>query len=260
MPLTRGTLSGGHEPLGLGEQLVRARRAEPIGDLLADRPDRFARTAARADRGSTAIRRASRRRRSGSASRPRRPSRAHRPACCRWPPGAGPRRVPPSGTSRVSVSRRPASAAAASSSPPRVSTARHPWPGGGHERGRVERPSLVAALRAGRGPPAASTSASKSPSASRRSRVSTLPRTSRTSRSGRAASSSARRRRLDVPTTAPSARSSRLAAPQIASRGSARSRHADDRSRPSGKLRRHVLRRVHGQVDVARAAAPPRSP
>ena len=57
--------------------------------------------------------------------------------------------------------------------------------------------------RAGEGPAAASTIPSNSPSDSLRSRVSTLPCSSTSSRSGRNAKSWERRRRLAVPTRAP---------------------------------------------------------
>src|SRR4051812_33211759 len=40
-PLTRRTLSGDHEPLGFREELLGARRAEPLGDSAADRAARF---------------------------------------------------------------------------------------------------------------------------------------------------------------------------------------------------------------------------
>ena len=129
-------------------------------------------------------------------------------------------------------------------------------PGRARARTARHRSGVPSSPRPSRSRPApdASTIASKSPSASRLRRVSTLPRRSRTSRSGRRASSAARRRRLAVPTTAPSASSSSDSAPQSASRASARSGHAHDRE-PVGQLRRHVLRRVHGEVDRRRRSS-----
>ena len=74
-------------------------------------------------------------------------------------------------------------------------------------------------------PASASTMPSNSPRASFSSRVVTLPRRSRSSRSGRSASSWLRRRRLDVPTTAPCGRPCRPPAwlDSRQSRGSSRS-------------------------------------
>ena len=95
------------------------------------------------------------------------------------------------------------SSAAARSSPARPWIARHPCPGAGtnsswsSRRWPSSRPSR-------RSPAAASTSASTSPAASLRRRVSTLPRSSTTSRPGSWASSWARRRSDDVPTRRPS--------------------------------------------------------
>ena len=90
------------------------------------------------------------------------------------------------------------------------------------------------------------------PSASLRSRVCTLPRNSTTARSGRRWRSCARRRRLEVPTTAPAGRSARPPGPSVtkASRTSSRGKQAGD-GEAVGLLRRHVLHRVHGDVDGA---------
>ena len=138
-------------------------------------------------------------------------------------------------------------AAATGASSVRASSARHPWPGAGTSSGS----RTPSAPRPSRSSPAcASTSAAKSPSARRRRRVSTLPRSSRTSRSGRSASSWARRRRLLVPTA--------RAVGQLPQRGRPAERvervralrHADD-GQAGGQLGGYVLGGVHRQVDLA---------
>ena len=98
-------------------------------------------------------------------------------------------------------------------------------------------------------PAAASTSTSASPAARLRSRVSTLPRSSVTWRSGRTASSWARRRSALVPTRAPSRTWSRWRSPISTSSASARAGGGDDRG-ALGQLAGHVLGRVHREVDV----------
>ena len=123
-------------------------------------------------------------------------------------------------------------------------------PGRGHHVLGVERACPRRSRPSRSRPACASTIASKSPSASRRRRVSTLPRSSRTSRSGRSASSAARRRRLAVPDD--------RALGQLVERAGAAERvarvgalgHAHDRE-PVGQLGGHVLGRVHGEVDLA---------
>src|SRR5450759_2083969 len=85
-------------------------------------------------------------------------------------------------------------------------------------------------------PAAARMTASSSPFSALRMRVSRLPRTSTISRSGRMASTCARRRRLDVPSLAPAGSESRSypAPDTMASRGSTRSGFAA-MTRPSGR-------------------------
>ena len=131
--------------------------------------------------------------------------------------------------------------------------------GRGHERvGSSGVPSPPRPSRSS--PAAASTMASKSPSASRRRRVSTLPRRSRTSRSGPqrpaaargGAGSPCRPRRPRASSSSDAGAAERVA--RVGALG-----HADDRQ-AVGQLGRHVLGRVHGQVDSRRRAAPPRSP
>ena len=89
--------------------------------------------------------------------------------------------------------------------------------------------------RGGRSPAIARKVAAAAPSASLRSRVCTLPRNSTTARSGRRWRSCARRRRLEVPTTAPAGRSARPPGPSVtkASRTSSRGRR-QVMARPSG--------------------------
>ena len=99
-----------------------------------------------------------------------------------------------------------------------------PWPTAGSDTlGSSSEPMRDSRPRRVR-PAAASTMASSSPSSRRFSRVSTLPRKGAMSRSGRAMSSWARRRRLEVPSRAPRGRSASVCAPRAisASRGSAR--------------------------------------
>ena len=79
-----------------------------------------------------------------------------------------------------------------------------PAPGPGTNSSPASVPPASPSRPSRSSPAAASTSTSTSPAARLRSRVSTLPRSSRTSRSGRAASSCARRRSALVPTRAPS--------------------------------------------------------
>ena len=125
-----------------------------------------------------------------------------------------------------------------------------PWPGAGHER--VER------ARAGRRgpsrsrPAAASTSASTSPAASLRRRVSTLPRSSTHVQVGRARPAAARAGAARWCRRArPRGTASSEAAPTSASRG-VRARAAGHDRSAGRELARHVLGRVHGEVDLAR--------
>ena len=95
-------------------------------------------------------------------------------------------------------------------------------------------------------PHAASTTASSPRSPRLRSRVSMLPRSGSIESVGSSASSCAFRRADAVPMRIPGRIAS---APQSASRGSSRSRYAPT-TRPVGIGRRHVLRRVHRDVDA----------
>src|SRR5450759_4330479 len=109
----------------------------------------------------------------------------------------------------------------------RHSTASAPWPGAGTINVGSSG-TVVASRRPIRcRPAAASTTASRSPSVTRRSRVSTLPRRSTTSRSGRTASSWATRRGEPVPTRAPLGSPTRGRPSRVhsASRASARGTH-----------------------------------
>jgi hypothetical protein len=112
----------------------------------------------------------------------------------------------------------------------RTCTAIAPCPAAGSHSGAFRYAPTRSARSRRCSPAAARIAASTSPSSTLRSRVGTLPRSSRTSRSGRAASSCARRRRLDVPTRAPAGSSAIDAARPAsdgpstsASRGSSRS-------------------------------------
>jgi hypothetical protein len=104
----------------------------------------------------------------------------------------------------VWVSWRRARTARVSASSARHSMPRAPWPTAGSDtsgsRICVARPSRPRRTR----PARASTMASHSPASTLRRRVSTLPRSGTTSRSGRRALRATMRRRLDVPTRAPS--------------------------------------------------------
>ena len=118
-----------------------------------------------------------------------------------------------------------ASASITSMRSERTSMPRAPWPAAGS----ITDGSNTARIRASKPkrfkPAAASTMASYRPSSSLRKRVSRLPRKGSIFRSGRNARNKAMRRRLDVPTTAPSGKASRSAYlfDTNASRGSSRS-------------------------------------
>ena len=148
------------------------------------------------------------------------------------------RRAPGAGRSR-----RPA--------PPssRVSTASAPCPTAGHMTAGSSNSVMRFSQPRRRSPAEASTIASYWPSSSLRKRVSTLPRMSSISKSGRSARSCAARRSELVPTRAPAARS--------ASRAPTRHR-ADLRApgiaasvKPAGKIGRHIFQAVDRQVDRA---------
>ena len=103
--------------------------------------------------------------------------------------------------------------------------------------------------------------ASTSPASSLRSRVSTLPRSGTTRRSPRARLAIACRRSEAVPSVAPCGSSASEPALRLmnTSRGSSRSRQAASIN-PGWQNGRHVLGRMHGEIDAADRAALPRSP
>ena len=121
-----------------------------------------------------------------------------------------------------------------------------------HRLGREPLGDDVLRGPAGDARPPRGRAASNSPSRTFRMRVSTLPRMDRTSRFGPEPASWAERRRLLVPTTAPSRdrRASRASRATRQSRTSSRARHRadDDAVRVLG---RQILERVHGEVDLA---------
>ena len=123
----------------------------------------------------------------------------------------------------------------ASASTARVWIARAPWPGAGRKASRDSFSRITSDRPSRFRPETASRMASKSPSAARRRRVSTLPRSISTFRSGRRARAWAWRRRLAVPSRAPVGRSSNRSKSRLmkASRGSSRSGMAA-MTRPSG--------------------------
>ena len=229
----------------------RAPRPPRAARRAAPRPPPAARPRARPGRGPTRCRPGARRRHRSRGARPR----ARRGPRSGWRRSRRGSRRPPAPRSA-----RPAPARRRSPPPPR--SPRRPRPGpaapappapqpassprpGSRTRPRPRGPSR-------RSPAAARTIASRSPSASRRSLVSTLPCSSPTSRSGRAARSWARRRRLAVPTRAPSGTaSSEEPAPIQTSAGSSRSGTAAI-ARPSGIVGRQVLGRVDADLGLAR--------
>ena len=100
-----------------------------------------------------------------------------------------------------------------------------PLPDRGDEDVRIEELAVRRGSAPSRSrPAAASTIASKSPASSLRSRVSTLPRIGWTSRSGRNDRTTARRRGLEVPTTAPAGSVARVAGPRATRASRARAR------------------------------------
>ena len=138
-----------------------------------------------------------------------------------------------------------------------ASSSRHsmpitPWPTAGSESSRSST-CVMRLPRPRRSSPAqASRMASSSPSSSRRKRVSTLPRSSSSLRSGRACRSCAWRRGLDVPTRAPLRQVGETLMAQRQERVvriGARQHRRDAEARR--QLARHVLHRVHGDVGAA---------
>ena len=134
----------------------------------------------------------------------------------------------------------------------RASSARQPWPGAGvissmlEAKGDLDVAPEPAEAGGWRG-----RSRRSRPSASLRAGCRRCRAARRSRGRGAAASSCERRRRLEVPTRAPSARSSsEPASPMKASVGSSRAGHADERQ-PLGQLAREVLGRVHAEVDLA---------
>ena len=183
------------------------------------------------------------------ASAPRRPRarRAPQPAPCSRRPAPRP------ATRSASTSSRDgpwSSAATRCSSPARTWTASAPWPASGTNSAGSNRKPIRSPSPSRSSPAAASTMASASPSSSLRSRVSTLPRSGTTSRSGRSSPSRPPRRADEVPTRAPAGSSAREPnGPQQASRASSRGGIAPI-TRPSGIVARQILRAVHRHVDL----------
>src|SRR5581483_3355066 len=143
-------------------------------------------------------------------------------------------------------------AARVSVSPERISMARAPWPTAGHITlgGRIVRMRSVRPRRTR--PAAARMMASYSPSSSLRRRVSTLPRSGRTLRSGRRARSCAWRRRLLVPTRALGQARQRVKVAR--QEGIARVLAASDGGdvKLGRNLRGQVLQTMDGEVHAAR--------
>ena len=166
------------------------------------------------------------------------------------------RRATASRVGRWSRARRASRERLVGSSPARTSTASAPWPGAGAMTSGPNA-SVTASSRPSRARPArARTTASRSPvraePPTRPRRVSTLPRMSTTSRSGRAASSWAARRGEPVPTRAPGGRSASVS-PSRAHRASAGSSRGGTApmTQAVGVARRQVLEGVDGDVAAA---------
>ena len=140
------------------------------------------------------------------------------------------------------------------SSPARASSASAPWPGRRHERSRS---SSAPASSAAPEPLEAGARRARArrtrPSASLRSRVSTLPRSStHLEVRPRGEQLRARGAGCSVPTRAPGGqrrRATRAPHERVARRR--RAPAPPTIARPSGQLARHVLGRVHGEVDLA---------
>ena len=142
------------------------------------------------------------------------------------------------------------------SSPARASMASDPWPTAGsiwsNEKANAASSGLPETRQAGgredqcRPCPAPRACAA---------RVCTLPRMSTSSRSGRSAESWERRRRLDVPTTAPAGTSSSVrgaaAGPRHEDVAHVLARREGDHREAVGHGRRHVLGGVHAEVGAA---------
>ena len=168
------------------------------------------------------------------------------PSICAYAPTGSEQPAPSSARKPRSAStaaRVPASSMARSRSMVSVSSSRHctaiaPWPGDGRNSSASK--ICVASSRRPRrsSPAAARTTASYSPLATFSIRVSTLPRISTTSMSGRSTCSSRRRRTELVPTRAPAGSSARRRPPDATStsRGSPRVRIAASVSPSTGAV------------------------
>jgi len=132
-------------------------------------------------------------------------------------------------------SSRAATRARVAASSLRISRPMAPWATAGSISSGESSAVTRSTMPSRRSPAMASSVASTCPSSSLRSRVCTLPRSGKTSRSGRSSSTCAWRRREAVPTTLPAGRPARLSPRRAksASRGSSRGRIAA-RLRPSG--------------------------
>ncbi len=245
------------------EQLAGAGVEQALGQFGAEQ-GRLGRVALDAGRAPTRCRRAGRRRRrSASGRRARRPWRGRRSGCCRSR-RAGRRRCARRSARAARLRRRSGRPPAA---PPRrssrICSSSEPWPAAGVIDSAGIGKAISSARPSRRSPATASTIASSSPSASLRSRVSTLPCSSLTSRSGRAASSCARRRRLAVPTLAPSGTSSSEDPTPIQASARILPRRHRGQHQPLGQLRRQVLGRVDPDLRLAieqRPLDPPHEP
>ncbi len=134
----------------------------------------------------------------------------------------------------------------------RASMQMAPWPGAGGNSSSGINSVMTCASPSRFSPALASSVPSTWPSSSLRKRVCTLPRKVITFRSGRMRRIRACRRKDDDPTVAPCGSSLmvRTERPMKASRGSSRGRKAR-RSSPSRQRGRHVLRRMHRDIDAA---------
>ena len=204
-----------------------------------------------------------------------RPAAGSRPAAAAARPRARPARRSASGTSRRAPRETPAPPPAACRSARRGSAPAAPPPASSPRRcsmpmvpcataGSISSGSIgvraTASSPSRLSPAIARKVAAATPASSLLSRVSTLPRNSTTPRSGRRCRTCARRRRLEVPTTR-ARRQRRERAHAGADEGVARilARQAAGDRQPRRLQRRHVLHRVHGDVDPRRPPAPPRS-
>ena len=224
-------------------------------------PPRPAAAAARRPRPRPPARRV--RSRPRTATRRRRARRPMPARSSRRPRGQrAPRRAPCSrrrarATAARSASRAARASASSSgggevaSSPRRVCSTTTPWPTSGTKRSTGRRKPISASSPRRSRPQAASMTASSPRSPRLRRRVSTLPRTGSTTRSGRSASSSARRRMR----RRPDPRAARHVAERAgAGRTRRRARRRAAGRRPSARLGMvlagQVLGRVHRDVDA----------